>query len=82
MKNLLIKLFRNEEDLLLRTVVTVTLVHLLIFTVNMCLRIASEFGYFDYAVIKPFILSVASISSVLLIVLSCTLLYRIHKDEA
>ena len=82
MKNLLIKLFRNEEDLLLKTVVTVTLVHLLIFTVTMCLRIASEFGYFDYAVIKPFILSVAAISSVLLIVLSCTLLYRIHKDEA
>ena len=81
MKNLLIKLFRNEEDLLLRTVVTVTLVHLLIFTVIMCLRIASEFGYFDYAVIKTFILSVASISSVLLIGLSCTLLYRIHKDE-
>ena len=81
MKNLLIKLFRNEEDLLLKTVVTVTLVHLLIFTVIMCLRIASEFGYFDYAVIKTFILSVASISSVLLIVLSCTLLYRIHKDE-
>ena len=82
MKNLLIKLFRNEEDLLLKTVVTITLVHLLIFTVIMCLRIASEFCYFDYAVIKPFILSVASISSVLLIVLSCTLLYRIHKDEA
>ena len=82
MKNLLIKLIRNEEDLLLKTVVTVTLVHLLIFTVIMCLRIASEFGCFDYVVIKPFILSVASISSVLLIVLSCTLLYRIHKDEA
>ena len=48
MKNLLIKLFRNEEDLLLKTVVTITLVHLLIFTVNMCVRIASEFGYFDY----------------------------------
>ena len=31
MKNLLIKLTRNEEDLLLKTVVTVTLVHLLIF---------------------------------------------------
>ena len=31
MKNLLIKLFRNEEDLLLKTVVTVTLLHLLIF---------------------------------------------------
>ncbi|MBE6422033.1 hypothetical protein [Succinivibrio dextrinosolvens] len=82
MKNLLIKLIRNEEDLLLKTVVTVTLVHLLIFTVIICLRIASEFGYFDYAAIKPFILSVASISSVLLIVLSCSLLYRIHKDEA
>ena len=82
MKNLLIKLFRNEEDLLLKTVVTITLVHLLIFTVNMCVRIASEFGYFDYAVIKPFILSVASISSVLLIVLLCVLLYGIHKGNA
>ncbi len=70
MKNLLIKLIRNEEDLLLKTVVAATLAQILNTIVNISLRVASEYGYFVYAVIKPFILSVASISSVLLIVLS------------
>ncbi len=80
--NLLVKLIRIEEDLLIKTVVTVLMAQILTAIVNISLRIASEYGYFDFDFFKPFLISVSLIVSGLLIVLLFILFYRIHNGDA